>query len=128
MLFPEREEFSVPRNSSSDELLDVVETLLKAQLSAVRKIKRQAGQDAGSEESSTDEKRMSQTDMAEAVLKKAGKPLHILEIIKRIEADFGRPVNRDSLVSAVLKKVNQRRQFAKTGKNMYGLLGRDELP
>lgn len=118
----------MPRDTRVDDFLDVTETLLKAQLRAVRKMRRQGAQALEDEEPLADEKRMSQTEMAEAVLRRAGKPLHILDIVKRIEADFGRPVSRDSLVSAVLKKVNRRQQFVKTGKNTYGLLGRDELP
>ena len=34
-------------------------------------------------------------------------------------------VSRDTLVSAIIKKVAQRKQFIKTGKNTFGLLDRD---
>ena len=118
----------MPRDNCVDDYLGVAETLLKAQLKAVRKMRRQGGQALEDEEPAADEKRMSQTEMAEAVLRRAGEPLHILDIVKRIEVDFRRPVSRDSLVSAILKKVNRHQQFVKTGKNTYGLLGRDELP
>lgn len=68
---------------------------------------------------------MSQTDMAYEVLLKTGHPLHILEIVKQVHTLFDAPVTRDSLVSAILKKVAQGQQFVKTGKNTFGLLARD---
>ncbi|HEY3314815.1 MAG TPA: winged helix-turn-helix domain-containing protein [Bacillota bacterium] len=68
---------------------------------------------------------MSQTDMAYEVLARSGHPLHIRDIVEQIQVVFGVSVSRDSLVSAVMKKVANQRRFVKTGKNTYGLLGRD---
>lgn len=119
----------MPRSGRVDDLLVVVETLLKAQLKAIEELRRQEDVSAPVALKGADaSKRRSQTDLAYEVLARAGEPLHILEIVKRIQSDFGLPVSRDSLISAVLKKVARRQQFVKTGKNMYGLLGRDERP
>lgn len=66
--------------------------------------------------------------MARKVLLSAGEPLHILEVVSRIQAAFGVQVSRDSLVSAIVKKVARDQEFLKAGKNTYGLRGRDERP
>jgi hypothetical protein len=115
-----------------DEVLDVVELLLKAQLQAIDVLRRQreSRSKAASEaaKSSSGTKRLSQTVMAHKVLLSAGEPLHILEVVRRIQAAFGVQVSRDSLVSAIVKKVARDQEFLKTGKNTYGLRGRDERP
>ncbi len=119
----------MPRPARADDLLAIAEMLLKAQLKAIEELRQNGGVDAlASPKATAGSKRRSQTDLAYDVLVRAGEPLHILEIVKRIESDFGLPVSRDSLISAVLKKVARRQQFVKTGKNMYGLLDRDERP
>lgn len=118
------------RTPKADEVLDVVEALLKAQLQAIDELRHQRGNrgKAASEgaKPGSGTKRLSQTDMAYEVLLTVGGPLHILEIVSRIQAAFGVQVSRDSLVSAILKKVARNQEFLKTGRNTYGLCGRDE--
>lgn len=118
------------RDSDKNEVLDVIEALLRAQLMAIKELR---GKSASSQNGSTDDdtptqksKRMSQTRMAYDVLLMAKCPLHILEIVSQIQANFGISVSRDTLVSAMIKKVAQGKQFVKTGKNTFGLIGRDE--
>lgn len=114
------------------EVLDVLEALLKAQLKAIEELRRQGRDRSTSTEDQPQHgskaKRPSQTDLAYEVLLKAGGPLHIREIVSRMQTAFGVQVSRDSLVSAILKKVARGQQFIKTGKNTYGLRGRDERP
>lgn len=123
-------ECTLSRTPESDEVLDVVEALLKAQLQAINELRRQRGSrgKSASEETSSGSvvKRLSQTGMAGKVLLEAGGPLHILEVVRRIQAAFGVQVSRDALVSAIVKKVARNEEFVKTGKNTYGLCGRDE--
>jgi len=120
------------RAPKQDEVLDVIEALLKAQLHAVEALRCQReGQSKAALEAADPgpgSKRLSQTDMAIKVLLTAGGPLHILEVVSRIQAAFGVQVSRDSLVSAIVKKVARDQEFLKTGKNTYGLRGRDEQP
>jgi hypothetical protein len=59
--------------------------------------------------------------MAYDVLKKARAPLHIAELLGRIETTFGQPVDRDSLVSSLTKKVARGDRFLRTDKNTFGL-------
>jgi hypothetical protein len=65
---------------------------------------------------------MSQVDMAYDILKRAGAPLHVSEIIARIEQVHGRYVDRESLASALIKKVQRRNRFLRSDKNVFGLI------
>jgi len=117
----------MPRPTRMDDVLTITEALLRAQLEAIEEMRRQKVKAAtAAEERSRGPRHMSQTDMAADILDRAGEPRHILEIIERIKADHGLSVSRDSLVSAILKKAARGQRFVKTGKNTYGLLGRDE--
>lgn len=105
---------SVIRNT----ILDIVESSLSAQLKAVRGL-RTGGRKV---EPRSARKGMSQADMAYDILKKAGTPLHVSEIIERIEQVHGQRVDRESLASALIKKVQRRNRFVRSGKNIFGLI------
>ena len=59
--------------------------------------------------------------MAYDVLKKARGPLHVAEILTRIQSVFGVAVDRESLVSSLTKKVARGDRFVRTDKNTFGL-------
>jgi hypothetical protein len=66
-------------------------------------------------------KRTSNFSMMEAVLKAAGKPLHVTEIIAAVEKEFGVTLGRDSLSSAVIKQVRKGKRFVRVAPNTFGL-------
>jgi hypothetical protein len=55
-------------------------------------------------------------------LRKARGPLHVNQILSRIQASFKVPVDREGLVSSLTKKVARGDRFVRTGKNTFGLL------
>ena len=120
----------MPRASSNSDVLDIIETLLKAQLKAVSELRnKKDGIESGDSpdvENRPSKTRMSQTAMAYEVLVQAGRPLHILEIVRMTQTVFGVSLSRDTLVSAMIKKAVLGQQFVKTGKNTFGILGRDQ--
>jgi HB1, ASXL, restriction endonuclease HTH domain len=65
------------------------------------------------------QKRTSQIDIAWNVLKAAGRPLHVSEIIEIANRDFQEELERDSIVSAILKKASAGRLFIKTAPNTF---------
>ena len=99
-------------------LLEVMEASLEAQLRAVRRLK--SGEDPP--RAKTGPKGLSQVDMAFDILQRARTPLHVTEILQRIEQRHGRQVDRESLVSSLAKKVQRRDRFVRTDKNVFGLL------
>lgn len=97
-------------------VLDAFEVSLDAQLRTIRRLK------GGVAEPPPRRKGMSQVDMAYDILRRRGQPLHVSEIIDRIEAVHGQRLDRESLVSALVKKVQRKDRFTRTDKNVFGLL------
>lgn len=67
-------------------------------------------------------KRTSQVDVAWDVLKSAGRPLHVSEIIEIAKQNFAEDLERDSIVSAMLKKAKSGRMFIKTAPNTFAAI------
>ncbi len=101
-----------------DVILDTIEASLDAQLRAVRRMR----QSASAEEPKP--KGMSQVDMAYDILNRAAQPLHVSKIIDEIERVHGVRLDRESLVSALSKRVARDDRFARTGKNTFSLKGK----
>ena len=66
--------------------------------------------------------RTSKIDVIEKVLKNAGRPLPIADIIEIAQRDFHVTLERDSAVSAILKRVKANQGFIKTGPNTFAWL------
>jgi len=98
-----------------DLILSTFEASLEAQLRAVRRLRQ--GETTPPHPSRRGG--LSQIDMAYDVLKKARSPLHVSEILARIQAAFGVTVDRESLVSSLTKKVARGDRFLRTEKNTF---------
>ena len=59
--------------------------------------------------------------MAFDILKEEGRPLHISELLDRIDARFAQRIDRESLVSALTKRVLRADRFVRTEKNTFAL-------
>jgi DNA-directed RNA polymerase delta subunit len=101
-----------------DVILESMVVSLEAQLRALKRLRGSA------EEEESREKSMSQIDITFDILSAAGKPLHISQIIADAEKTFGVKVERESLVSALSKKVMKEDRFVRTGKNTFALKAR----
>ena len=104
-------------DDTNDLILSVFEASLEAQLRAVRRLRQ-------GEPSSTKprtRKGLSQVDMAFDILKKARSPLHVSEILQRIQTQFSLSVDRESLVSSLTKKVARGDRFVRPEKNTFSL-------
>jgi hypothetical protein len=104
-----------------DAVLEAIEASLEAQLLAIRRLRKK--------EQSPPEKpkrRKSQMDMVQDILVEAGEPLHLLEIVRRVNRKFGITADPDSLGSALTKRVVKKERFARPGKNTFALLLGDE--
>ena len=100
-----------------DTILATFEASLDAQLRAVRRLRHGEKPEAEQPRRS----RLSQVDMAYDVLKKAGTPLHIADLLDRIQASFGVRVDRDSLVSSLAKKIARGDRFVRTERNTFAV-------
>lgn len=99
-------------------VLHALEVSLEAQLRAVKRLRtgpREAAKPA--------RKGTAQIDMVQDVLRRAGKPLHVSEIIERVQKLHGFKLERESIVSTLVKKVNRGDRFIRTDKNVFALKG-----
>ena len=104
-----------------DTLLETIESALDAQLRAVRRLRLKAA--PAPNRPSTQGR--SQVDMAYDILVSAERPLHVAELIEGIQTTFSRVVDRESLVSALSKKIARGDRFVRTAKNTFGVRGPD---
>lgn len=106
----------------SEDLLSLFEHLLRAQLNTIRQLRKASGLAAPEEPK---EARMSQMDMTFAILTDAGQPMHVQDILAGIEKRFGKKLDRESLVSALAKRVIRKDRFIKTAPNTFALITQD---
>lgn len=106
----------------SEELLSLFDYLLRAQLNTIRQLRKASGL---AEPQKPKEPRMSQMDMVFDILTDAGQPMHVQDIIGAIEKRFGKKLDRESLVSALAKRVIRKDRFIKTAPNTFALLTQD---
>ena len=105
---------------NKNDLIDVLENTALAQLRALRALRR-----AENRKSSPAEPRgKSSMSIVHDILLAAKGPLHINDIIQRAKKDHRRQLHRESLVSALTKKVLDQNTFARTAPNTFDLLKR----
>lgn len=94
------------------------ETLLKSQLKAVRQILKEDEVPARKPR----RKGRSQMSIIYDILLSAQKPLHVTDIISRAKQDFTMDLDRESIVSALTKKVKSGRMFKRVAPNTFVIL------
>jgi hypothetical protein len=96
-------------------LLDVLIDSTQAQLRALKGIRGVA------EEAKKKKRGMSQISMVYDILERASCPLHVSEILKRVEHVHGVRLDRESIVSALTKKLVRDPRLVRTDKNTFHL-------
>lgn len=115
-------------NTVRSAVLEAFEVSLSAQIKAIRSLRSSAPSSGSTIPNSGEvshKKGRSQLDMAQNILLKARKPLHVTEIIQRIASQFDVTVDRESLVSAISKRVVRGDRFVRTDKNTFALADND---
>jgi hypothetical protein len=95
--------------------LSFYESLYSAQLRAIRQLKSPKPRKA----KETEKKSMSNMDMTIDILRRAQKPLHVSEIIAQVKTKYGVTLDRESLVSALVKKVHRGQGLSRTAPNTF---------
>ena len=95
--------------------LSFYESLFSAQLRAIRQLKAPKPKKVKERE----KRSMSNMDMAIDILQQAQKPLHISEIITQAKTKYGVTLDRESLVSALVKKIHRRQGILRTAPNTF---------
>jgi len=103
-----------------NDLLEILENTALAQLRALRALRRAAQRKTRP----AAPKGKSNMDIVYDILSAAKGPLHINDIIQRAHKDHRRQLRRESLVSALTKKVLDQNTFTRTAPNTFDLLDR----
>lgn len=107
-------------NKLPEEFLSFFESILAAQLRVVRQFKNpRSGKTKPNKGQS-----MSNINMAMDILQKAKQPLHVSEIINQVKAKHAVTLDRESLVSALVKKVHQNQGVTRTAPNTFHISGK----
>ena len=101
-----------------DDLLEILETIAHAQLKAVRAMRTNLASTVPSDKKNG----MSNMQIVCAILRTAGCPLHIQDIILKASQSYGIKLQRESLVSALTKKVLDQNTFIRTAPNTFDLI------
>lgn len=112
-------------NNIRDDFIDVLEAVSKAQLSTLRRLRRTATPKSPSREPAP-ARRMSHIEMVYDILRSADRPLHVAEILARIAKRHGLTLDRESVVSALAKRVARKDRFVRTGPNTFSVLPEEE--
>jgi hypothetical protein len=95
--------------------LSFYEYLLSAQLRAIRQLKAPRK----TKPKSRSGKSMSNIDMVLDILRQAKRPLHVSDLLSQVKAKHGVALDRESLVSALVKKVHRNQGVARTAPNTF---------
>ncbi len=98
-----------------DKYLEFHKELLQSQLKIVRRYQQQSPQ------FKKQQKRTSKLNIVEDILLSANQPLHIAKIIQVAKDDYNVTLQRDSIVSALVKKIRAGERFVRVAPNTFAL-------
>lgn len=105
---------------TKDDLITVMESTLKAQLRELRHLR--GGDRRGTRDGREGSVKKSNMSIIKDILTQAGEPLHINEIITRARQKYAVKLKRESIVSAMTKKILDGRDFRRAGRNVFALI------
>ena len=100
------------------------ESLLSEQLKVVRRFLEKGREAPASSKS----KSMFKINIVMNILATSTTPLHVTEIIKKAKIDYQIDIDRESMVSAISKKVRKGDTFIRTARNTFGLKNKEYKP
>jgi len=98
-----------------DKMIEFQRELLQSQLKVVYRFQQQ------SPDLKKKAKRTSKLDIVEDILESSKQPLHISKIIEIAKYDYHVTLERDSIVSALIKKIKAESRFVRVAPNTFGL-------
>ena len=104
-------------NKIPDGLLTLYESVLSAQLHVIRQLK--APKPAKPKRAI--QQSMSNINMALDILHQAHQPLHVSDLLAQVKAKYKITLDRESLVSALVKKVHRHQGVLRTAPNTFGV-------
>jgi hypothetical protein len=102
-------------NKIPDGFLDLYESLLSAQLRVVRQLRAPKPR----KPKRATQQGMSNIYMAIDILRQSRQPLHVTDIIAQVKAKYKISLDRESLVSALVKKIHRQQGLSRTAPNTF---------
>lgn len=103
------------------EWAELQEMLLSEQLRVVRRFLKKDKK----EEEKPARKSRSKMDVVKDILRNSAKPLHVAVIINKAKSAYQTIIDRESIVSAISKKVSKGDTFIRVAPNTFGLKDKD---
>ena len=103
-----------------DEIVEILYKCLEGQMKALRALRK----GAPGEKRRGPRSRKSNMSVVEDILRSAQGPLHVEQIIQIAQSRFHRTLSRESLVSALTKKVLDENVFCRVERNTFDLIER----
>jgi hypothetical protein len=107
----------------SEELLNLYESLLRAQLNVIRQYRKELELKNSDEPA---DKGMSQMNVVYDILSESQRPMHVDDIIVIAEKRFDKKFDKESIVSALAKRVSRQDRFIKTAPNTFFLISKGQ--
>jgi hypothetical protein len=104
------------KNEIRQAIIEINIELLEAQLRTLRKLANPKKTNLAKIPN-----QMSQIELVYDILKRENKPLHIMDIISKVYKIHNVAIDRESLASALTKKVHKGQLFTRPEKNTFGL-------
>ena len=108
-------------NTQRDDLLEVLEALTIAQLRAIRRL-RLSPQLKHKSTGAEGMRRVSSMEMVYDILKREARPVHITDVLAAVKKRFGVELDRESVVSAISKRIARQDRFMRTAPNTFALI------
>ena len=105
----------------TEEWAKLQESMLLEQLKVIRRFLRKGKEVMDAKK----DKGMSKLSIAENILDASSTPLHVTDIIKKAKNDYQTGIDRESIVSAISKKVQKGDTFIRTAPNTFGLKNKE---
>ena len=112
-------------DSTRDDLLEIFEAISRAQLRVIRRLQR-APRNKSTAASAVEGRRLSGMDMVVDILAREKRPLHITDILAAVRKRFSVELDRESVVSAVSKRVARQDRLMRTAPNTFALIAERE--
>jgi hypothetical protein len=112
-------------NNVRDDIIEILEAISKAQLNTLRHLRR-GGRKEIEPAVAHPAKSMSHVDMVYDILLTARRPVHISEILTLVAKRHGVKLDRESIVSALAKRIARKDRFVRTAPNTFYIMPDEE--
>lgn len=110
--------------SDSEQILEVLDRVLDTALRELRLARAGSREPTAAPVPRAPRQRKSQTNLCIDILTQSSEPMHVLDLVARL-GEMGVRTNRETLASALTKRLAPNGPFVRTAGNTFGLADRE---